>query len=283
MNNLFEQLYKRYNRLEYLSPDPLMLVLQFEDRRDREAAALISALFALGRVELILDVLRRIFAVLPRPADMLERSSPQDLRRLLPDIYYRFFSRERIIGLLSSIGGVYRRYGSLEAAAGRRTEGIGSDVGALHAMDNLGLSLREALTEGSADALLAGIVFPRVNKEAFHRGGAAKRLMLFLRWMVRKDSIDPGGWELLRPRQLFYPLDTHMMDISGALGVRSRKTADMATVMEITRWFASFEPDDPVRYDFCLTRLGIHPGLSKNEFINTFSAEMESIGHKEGS
>jgi uncharacterized protein (TIGR02757 family) len=89
--------------------------------------------------------------------------------------------------------------------------------------------------------------------------------------MVRRDAVDPGGWELIRPAQLLYPLDTHMMDLSGAMGIRSRRGANMASAMEISNWFREIEPEDPVKYDFSLTRLGIHPDLSKESFLNSFN------------
>ena len=89
------------------------------------------------------------------------------------------------------------------------------------------------------------------------RGSACKRLNLFLRWMVREDRVDPGGWTRVSPAKLIIPLDTHMHRMGVGLRLTGRKNADMRTAMEITRSFKKIAPRDPVRYDFALTRLGI--------------------------
>jgi uncharacterized protein (TIGR02757 family) len=278
-HELLEDLYGRLNRSDYIHPDPLETALQFRNQHDREVAALLAALFALGRVDLILDYLKRLFIILDEPYAMLRSSRPQDLRDMISRRVYRFFSYDRLIDLLSAIASVLRRYGSLEAAASvpagvYRPAAVDRDrlngsFAALYALENLGSQLRAAMPDGNAR--LPGIVFPRMRTEAFHRGGAAKRPLLFLRWMVRRDAVDPGGWELIRPAQLLYPLDTHMMDLSGAMGIRSRRGANMASAMEISNWFREIEPEDPVKYDFSLTRLGIHPDLSKESFLNSFN------------
>ncbi len=84
---------------------------------------------------------------------------------------------------------------------------------------------------------------------------------LFLRWMVRKDKVDPGGWEKVPLSKLIVPLDTHMHKISLALGLTIQKQANMRTALEITSGFKQYVPDDPVKYDFVLTRLGIRDDM----------------------
>jgi len=74
---------------------------------------------------------------------------------------------------------------------------------------------------------------------------------------VRRDNVDPGGWEGISPSKLVVPIDTHMHRIGLALGFSSRRQADARTALEITEGFRGFRPDDPLRYDFALTRLGI--------------------------
>ncbi len=89
------------------------------------------------------------------------------------------------------------------------------------------------------------------------KGSACKRLNLFLRWMIRKDSVDPGGWDELPASKLIIPLDTHMYKIGKKLGFTKRKQANMKTALEITKGFAKLASKDPVKYDFALTRFGI--------------------------
>ncbi len=82
-------------------------------------------------------------------------------------------------------------------------------------------------------------------------GSACKRLNLYLRWMVRRDAVDPGPWASVSRSLLVVPLDTHMFRIARALGLTARNQANLKTAVEITSGFARFSPKDPVRYDFC--------------------------------
>ncbi len=99
------------------------------------------------------------------------------------------------------------------------------------------------------------------------KGSACKRLLLYLKWMIRKDDVDPGGWNL-DPSKLVVPLDTHMYYITSKLGFTNRKSADLKTALEVTDVFKKISPNDPTKYDFALTRLGIKNELDRDEFIN---------------
>ena len=90
---------------------------------------------------------------------------------------------------------------------------------------------------------------------------ACKRSHLFLRWMVRNDLVDPGGWDHVSPSKLIIPVDRHMHTSGVILGFTSRKSADLKTALEITNGFRKIAPQDPVKYDFCLTRFGIRRDL----------------------
>lgn len=95
------------------------------------------------------------------------------------------------------------------------------------------------------------------------KGSACKRLNLFMRWMVRRDEVDPGGWSGVPPSKLVVPLDTHMFRICSTMGLTRRKQADLRTAREITDRFREIAPGDPVRYDFALTRLGMRGEMIK--------------------
>jgi uncharacterized protein (TIGR02757 family) len=92
---------------------------------------------------------------------------------------------------------------------------------------------------------------------------------MYARWMIRSDEIDPGTWEKTRrslsPAILIIPLDTHIMQISHILGFTQRHQADMKTALDVTRALRAYDKTDPVRFDFSLSRLGIHPDLSYEE------------------
>jgi len=86
--------------------------------------------------------------------------------------------------------------------------------------------------------------------------GTLKRWMLFIRWMVRKDSIDMGLWGKVRKSDLIIPLDTHTFHVSRKLGLLKRKSYDLHAAIELTQQLKSFDPDDPLKYDFALYRIG---------------------------
>ena len=99
------------------------------------------------------------------------------------------------------------------------------------------------------------------------RGSACKRLHLYLRWMVREDAVDPGGWEQVDPAVLMVPLDTHMHRLACRMGLSQRRQADARTVQEVTARFRQWAPQDPARYDFALSRLGIRREACTAEFL----------------
>lgn len=83
-----------------------------------------------------------------------------------------------------------------------------------------------------------------------------KRWMMYLRWMVRKDSLDMGLWKVMNPSELIMPLDTHTFTLSQKLGLLGRKQCDLKAALELTEMLRTFDPNDPIKYDFALYRLG---------------------------
>mgnify|MGYP002640634800 FL=1 len=86
--------------------------------------------------------------------------------------------------------------------------------------------------------------------------GALKRWMMFLRWMIRKDTIDMGLWSSKYKKNLILPLDTHTFKVSKKLGLLKRNTYDLQAAIEITQVLKKFDATDPMKYDFALYRLG---------------------------
>ena len=90
--------------------------------------------------------------------------------------------------------------------------------------------------------------------------------------MVREDRVDPGGWHMVPPSKLIIPLDIHMHRASLLLNLTNRRNANMRTAIEITRAFRKLDPDDPIRYDFALTRLGIRKDEDLAGFLDRCGA-----------
>jgi uncharacterized protein (TIGR02757 family) len=99
------------------------------------------------------------------------------------------------------------------------------------------------------------------------KGSACKRLHLYLRWMARRDDVDPGCWTRLRPELLVVPLDTHMHRAARALRLTRRKQPNLAAALDVTAAFRRMNPTDPLKYDFALTRLGIRADEDMGSFL----------------
>ena len=244
----FERIYTLYNKPAFIHPDPLELVLRYGDPKDQEVAGLIASSFALGNVTAILGCIEHVLSPLSSPSSSLLELSDSELHRIYGGFRYRFFSEHDLIMLLTGIRGCLREFGSLYA--GFRSHIREEDADMLPALAGF-VTILERLAEGPIKLL------PSIEK-----GSACKRLHLFLRWMVRYDAVDPGPWRELSASKLIVPMDTHLLRISRRLGITRRNQAHMGTALEVTDFFRKLQPGDPVKYDFGLARLGIHPDLS---------------------
>lgn len=243
-------LHARYQHRRFAHPDPVEFLYRYPDTRDREVAGLAASGLAYGRVASILVSVERALEPLgAHPAAFLRRAGDADLRAATRGFRHRWSTGAELYGLWRAVRGMLRDAPSLEEAfvAGCRPEH--RDVWpALEAwVFQLG---RHGL--GRDNSLVA---WP-------DRGGACKRLHLYMRWMARCDAVDPGGWTRVPPGRLLVPVDVHMHRIGRALGFTRRRQANRRTVDDITAGFRRCAPDDPVRYDFALTRLPLHDRMS---------------------
>lgn len=229
-----------------MSPDPLEILYEYADPADQSVAGLLAACLARGRVRSIVSSARALLAPMAGPASFLARATRKDLARLCTGFRHRFTGGAEMGDFLWGVRGAIRLHGGLEALFRRCQEPGRDGSGILPALSRFVQELRR-LAGSDCPTLLA-------SPEA---GSACKRLHLWLRWMVRRDEVDPGPWAAVSAACLVVPLDTHMFRIGSALGFTSRGQADGKSALEITRAFRSIRPDDPVRYDFCLTRMGI--------------------------
>ena len=240
-----EALYHRYNQRKFVDPDPLQFLYYYEGLCDREVAAFVASSLAYGRVAQILKSVSFVLERMrPSPSIFLTHASVEAIGKTFAGFKHRFTTAEKLCAMLVAIKGILERHGSLGAcfSAGLKDD----DQTILPAL----CAFTGELT-GKASARLDHLVPSPVG------GSACKRLNLFLRWMVRQDEVDPGGWDNVPQSKLIVPVDTHMHRICLHLGLTTRKQANMATALEITEGFRALAPDDPVRYDFSLTRLGI--------------------------
>ena len=249
-----EQLYSRFNDRRFVPPDPLASLYRYEDVRDREIAGLLAAGLAYGNVKAICASVEKLLARLgPSPRKFIEENQPGKFAGLIGNFRHRWTTTDEVANLLAACRAVCARHGSLGAALRAK---IGADDSDVHPALTL---FCEELFKAKCDRSNSLLADPA-------KGSACKRTHLFLRWMVRCDAVDPGGWEI-PPRLLLMPVDVHIHRIARALRFTRRSAADLQTAREITRGFRRIAPDDPVRFDFALTRLPLHERMDRNELL----------------
>jgi len=253
-----DKLYLKYNKRKYVHPDPLEFLYNYRDIRDREIAGLIASSLAYGRVA---RILKSVSSVLDKmgssPYSFIMNSTISSLGKACGGFRHRFAGDENLTALLTGIKQVLEEYGSLHACF---LKGVGKkDETVLNGLE----FFAGRIISGSCGR--PGHLIPLVTK-----GSACKRLNLYLRWMVREDDVDPGGWNKIPPSMLIIPLDVHMHRISRLIGFTDRKQADMTTALEITSCFRKIVPYDPVKFDFSLTRFGIRSDMSVDDFSKKF-------------
>lgn len=249
-----ESLYRKYNRREYVHPDPLEFLYGYSDLRDREVAGMVASVLAYGRVR---QIIRSVSIVLHRmgvsPFRFVRGATDAHMYSALDGFVHRFATGEGMARLLIGIRGVVEHFGSLHEAFRSHFRSEHENV-----LPALGGFCRAIADAAGGDL---GHLVPLPD-----RGSACKRMNLFLRWMVRKDAVDPGGWDAVPVSGLIVPLDVHMHRVGRKLGFTKRKQADIRTALEITEGFKRFVPEDPIRYDFVLTRQGIRGDVDHNDF-----------------
>lgn len=250
-----EELFALYHHRAFVHPDPLEFLYHYPDLQDREIVALIASSLAYGRVAQILKSIATILERLGKsPSAFLLNSNSRSMFSLFSDFKHRFTTGEDMTWMLLGLKQTLEEYGSLHAAF-------------FEALDEKEDTVLPALTRFVSLLRKTGPMTRNSLLPSPEKGSACKRLNLFLRWMVREDNVDPGGWGRIPKTKLIVPLDTHMHRIGRMLQLTGRKQADMRTAFEITYAFRKIVPDDPVRYDFVLTRLGIRGEIEPEAFL----------------
>lgn len=251
LKHKLENLYQSYNRREFVDPDPLLFLYDYPDIREREIVAVIASAFAYGKVELIMkNVGGTLERLGPSPFEYLASQSEKDMNHDFKGFVYRFAKTPHLVGLLVSLKGILEQFGSIETCIKEGMQAGEDDI-----ISGLSYLYRMMEKSEQMEHLMAD---PDKNS-------ACKRSHLMMRWMVRKDEVDPGGWDHISLSSLMIPLDTHMYRVGRMLGFTQRKSMDGRTALEITRGFRKISPEDPVRYDFCLTRFGIRRDMDMTE------------------
>jgi uncharacterized protein (TIGR02757 family) len=228
-----------------IEPDPLQLVLRYTDPRDQEVAGLIAAAFAYGRADIIVTNIGAVLdKMTPSPARYLETFNAREASKRFQGFAHRFHKTPDLVALLGCIA----KAGNLGGLFKECYDDSDTDVGP--SLSRFVHRLLSAVRHPPPASLRYLLSDPQ-------DGSACKRMLLYLRWMIRRTPPDLGLWTFANPAKLLMPVDTHIHRIATFLGLNDRKTADWKAARNLTDRLAKFDAADPVRYDFALCRLGI--------------------------
>ena len=244
---------KKYETTDFIKDDPVQFIHIFKNKEDIELAGFISSLFAYGNRKMFIQKLEDLFK---RTGMALTNYIKNGDFKNLKGLEYRFSKDFDIIPVFEILHTLYTESKGLE------------ELFAYNFKEDRGVDY---------DKFLAGVVdyfYARAPKHAGHgfyhmipdpkKGGAMKRMNMFLRWMVRKSSVDRGIWTFMKPKYLLIPLDVHVARLSRSMGLLKRKSNDYKAVQELMTHLKIFCPDDPVKYDFAMFAFGVELNKEKS-------------------
>ncbi len=236
---------RRINVPGFADADPVQFPRAYSDVRDIEIAALLCSTIAWGNRKMIVRNCKRMIELMGNtPYDFVMSQAYEDVDDAL-NIHRTFFGRN-FKYFLRGLRAIYCRFGSIEAMAA--SEGVPTTEAPAWA---LAASLAGFLAEANGGA-------KDIRCISANSTTPLKRLNMALRWLVRDDGIvDIGIWKVLKPSQLYIPLDVHVGEVSRSLGLLSRRSNDRRAVIELTDKLRRWRPDDPVAYDFALFGIGM--------------------------
>ncbi len=251
-----DALYLQYDH-RHVSPDPLELVRSQTSPTDREVVGLVASSLAYGNVAQIKRSIEAVLSVLgPHPASAVRSLDPHAAHAALQAFKHRFNDGRDVACLLFFTRQMLEACGSVQAFFARGDDpsapdvssGLSSFAARTLSLDHAGLYGRGQLPAG------AGVRFFFPSPES---GSACKRLNLYLRWMVRQDSVDLGVWTGSDPSRLVMPLDAHVFAIARRVRLTRYRSPGWAMAMDLTRRLRRLDPRDPVKYDFAFHRMGL--------------------------
>ena len=247
-NELFDFLEEKvilYNNPNFIESDPIQIPHRFSLKEDIEIAGFLAATIAWGNRKMIIRNAQKMVEIMGNsPYDFVMNYTNKDADKL-QNFVHRTFNSDDFIGFIKGLKNVYTRYNSLENVFNR--------------YDDLQLSIHHFKQD-----FFDGNHLQRTEKHISDplKGSAAKRINMFLRWMVRNDhKVDFGIWKSISPSQLSCPLDVHSGNVARKLGLLTRKQNDAKALQELDLNLRKLDPNDPVKYDFALFGLGVFEGF----------------------
>ena len=260
-----------YNRPSFIERDPISIPHRFSRKQDIEIMGFWAAVLAWGQRPVILKKAAELVEHMDgAPYEFVRNHQESDLKRFLA-FKHRTFNATDALYFLHFFHQYYQANDSLEDAFVRSA--VGKPLAVESSESGFPSEHRPAASLTVEQSLIAfhdrfccDPFFPdRTRKHIATpaRNSSCKRLLMFLRWMVRQDDrgVDFGLWTRLRPDQLVMPIDVHVNRVSRQLGLLTRPQTDWKAALELTEALRQFDPADPVLYDFALFGLGVEGEL----------------------
>ena len=247
VKELLEAKFEAFNSLGFIENDPIQIPHLFEQKEDIEISAFLTAIIAWGKRNSIIKNAKKMMSIMgDSPHDFVMNHSPSDLQDL--KFVHRTFQSEDLIYFIKTLRSIYA-HSNLENEFSQ----------------HIHLGMKENLSRFHA-SFLSYEPAQRTRKHIANpnKGSSAKRINMFMRWMIRKDNsgVDFGIWDKVSPAQLYCPLDVHTGNIARKLGLISRKANDWKSLEELMSYLREFDPTDPVKYDFALFGMGVKNPLA---------------------
>lgn len=246
LGELLERLHDKYNTADFIPNDPISIPHRFSAQEDIEISGFLAATIAWGNRKAIVKSAGRMMEYMDdTPYDFVMNASDTELDKVTTYVH-RTFNGEDFRSFIIALRRMYEAHGTL----GGFFERAFAETGDM--MDVLSLFRREFLLAEHN---------PHCEKHisSIDRKASCKRLNMYIRWMVREDGrgVDFGLWRTIPTSALYLPLDLHTGNMGRALGLLKRKQNDWRAVEEITLALRTFDPFDPVRFDYSLFGAGI--------------------------
>ena len=239
----------QYNNPKFIKSDPIQIPHQYSIKEDIEISAFLTATIAWGNRKMIIRNAFKMMDLLGNsPYDFIMQHNDHQLNSL-NNFVHRTFNGIDFTYFIRSLKNIYENHDGLEAIFAKNTEEV-SLQNSIHYFKKVFFEINHP---------------SRTTKHISDpsKGSAAKRINMFLRWMVRNDNagVDFGIWKSLSPSQLSCPLDVHSGSVARKLGLLTRKQNDAKALYELDTNLRKLDAKDPAKYDFALFGLGIFEGF----------------------
>jgi uncharacterized protein (TIGR02757 family) len=235
----------QYNTLDFIESDPVQIPHLFSQKEDIEIAGFLSATIAWGNRKMIIKNSHKMMDLMGNaPYDFVMSHTDNDLKRL-DTFVHRTFNGQDFASFIKSIKNIYENHNGLEFVYAKNQEA--------QTMQNSISEFKKTFFEIPHQYRTQKHISDPLNNSA------AKRINMYLRWMVRQDSkgVDLGIWKSISPASLSCPLDVHSGNVARKLGILTRKQNDGRALAELDIKLREFDANDPVKYDFALFGLGV--------------------------